>query len=192
MISLVRNRSAYGPLTDSWYQAYIEQYEKFPCTGLVGSTINLSGHPRRPSRDNPIHVQTYLYLNQWQHLKSLVSDYPGSKCRDRLDVIVEGEVGLSGRMMDRGLALSCLHWPDHNFKSLTRPDPSLPRDDIKAGAVGVPFRYKYRRDHRRPSALLRQLAWLGWLKMPWRLQGRALKAPTSVSGVRHLYIDGYD
>jgi len=42
---MVRNRSAYGPLTDSWYSAYIEQYEKHPATGLVGSTINLIGHP---------------------------------------------------------------------------------------------------------------------------------------------------
>lgn len=188
---MVRNRSAYGPLTDSWYHAYVRQYEKFPSTGLVGSTINFSGHPRRPTGGDSIHVQTYVYVSQWQHLKVLVPDYPGSQCDDRLELIVAGEIALSRRIMDRGLRLTCLHWPDHAFDSLTRPDPSLPRADIKRSVVRAPFRYKYRQYHQSPTAVLQQLVWFAGLRMPFRGSDPSSKTTPSLSRVSNVYTDQY-
>lgn len=160
---MVRNRSAYGPLTDSWYRAYIEQYEKHPATGLVGNTINLIGHPLKPDNADSRHVQTYVYLSQWRHLEPLIDDYPGSKCTARLEVIAQGEIGLSRRIMDSNLQISCLYWPDHTFSASSPDDPSLPHEDIKRKAVGLPFQYKFPGYLRSPSAFFRRLVWLGWL-----------------------------
>ena len=109
---MVRNRSAYGPFEDSWYAKYVVQYERFANTGLVGSTINFLGHPLRPTPNPATHVQTYVYLSQWKHLEPFLTDYPGARCAERLDLIEQGEIGLSQSIMKRGLGLSCLQWPN--------------------------------------------------------------------------------
>ena len=150
---MVRNRSAYGPLCEYWYRAYIEQYKKHPRTGLVGSTINLIGHPSRPDNADARHVQTYVYLSQWRHLESFINDYPGSTCKDRIDVIVEGEIGLSRRIMGNNLQMSCLYWPEHAFSVPGASDQSLPHEDIKRKVVGLPFQYKFPEYLRSPCGL---------------------------------------
>ena len=161
---MVRNRSAYGPLAHSWYHDYVAQYCRFPETGLVGSTINLSGHPKlcrlNSRRDGVTHVQTYVYLSQWKHLVTFIESYPGSRCVNRLEVIEKGEIGLSRRIVNAGLKLSCLYWPQHVFDAVNPEDPKLPRYDIKGMATGVPLRYKYAQYLRHPRSLFYRATWV--------------------------------
>lgn len=161
---MIRNRSAYGPFSDGWYRAYLSQYTKHPGVGLVGSTINFSGHPQRPTAEIATHVQTYVYATEWRHLESLLSDYPGERCKDRLDLINEGELGLSRRILGQGLGLSCLKWPDQVF-TLTRPsDPDLPQGDDKATADSLPLRYRFAEHLRDRTTLFQRLLWKARLK----------------------------
>lgn len=188
---MVRNRSAYGPITDFWFQRYIDQYERYAHTGLVGSTINLTGHPSRPETDDSRHVQTYVYLSQWRHLAPLIDDYPGSNCTDRLDVIEQGEIGLSGRIMKGGLGISCLYWPQHVFSESSFDDPTLPREDIKQQAVTLPFRYKYSNYCRNPAALFRQFVWICGLAANALLAPLRLRQAPQIGQVRRLDVGDY-
>jgi hypothetical protein len=160
---MVRNRSAYGPLLDDWYSAYISQYLRHPDTGLVGSTINLVGHPRIPGGADggaATHVQTYVYLSEWRHLEPLLDDYPASGCVERLDVIAQGEIGLSRRIMENGLRISSLQWPAYAFGASSPDEPSLPHEDIKGRVGGLPFLYKFRGYLWSPTAVVARLGWI--------------------------------
>lgn len=189
---MVRNRSAYGPLTDSWYQAYVEQYERHPGTGLVGSTINLSGPPTLPEDEDGRHVQTYVYLSQWRHLEALIDDFPGCQCTDNPGAILHGEIGLSRQMMARGFKLSCLYWPEHAFGMTSHDDASLPHEDIKGTVTGLPFLYKFPAYRRSRGPFLRRLAWLSSLAAS-RLQfNPRTRSRLAGSGIRHVQLGEYD
>lgn len=182
---LVRNRSGYGPFTEDWYKAYVEQYERHPGTGLVGSTINLSGPPTMPPGEDGRHVQTYAYLSQWRHLAPLMDDFPGCAATDNPSAILQGEIGLNRRIMAAGLGLSCLQWPDCLFSASSSDDPLLPRRDIKSEIQGLPFLYKFPAYRRRWGALLRRGVWLGAL--PLESLARRGERP-----VRHLQVGDCD
>lgn len=156
---MVRNRSAYGPFEDSWYAKYVVQYERFANTGLVGSTINFLGHPLRPTPNPATHVQTYVYLSQWKHLEPFLTDYPGARCAERLDLIEQGEIGLSQSIMKRGLGLSCLQWSDTCFTAEQPRAPELPAEDIKSLVKGLPFTHRSNRYFWQPRSLLALCKW---------------------------------
>ncbi|MDD2540539.1 MAG: hypothetical protein PHH28_05770 [Desulfuromonadaceae bacterium] len=141
---MVKNRSGYGPLTHNWFQSYLKQLSSNSKIGLVGSTINLNGHPKAKLEFNNTHVQTYVYMSYWQHFASIIDIFPAVQCTDRLKLIIEGEIGLSRIFMERNLALSCLAWPDHIFTLQNIKDPHLPQTDIKSKVRGIPIRYKYK------------------------------------------------
>ena len=171
---LIRNRSAYGPSRSGWYKDFIEQYQRHPNTGLVGSTINLRDHPLRPSEGSPTHVQTYAYLSQWRSLVGLMDAYPASRCVDRLQLIVEGEIGLSQRILSQGLGISCLLWPDQLFHA-DSPTPShLPKSDTKSSrpARALSLCYKYSRYRRRLMDLPARLEWALYLHQNSRAELR--------------------
>ena len=184
---MIRNRSGYGPSKDSWYSAYVKQFNKSPAMGLVGSTINFDGYHRPTISGIKTHVQTYVYLSKWQHLKPLYDQYPGARCTDRKELIIEGEIGLSRYMMDCGLQLSCLHWPNHVFGVTFPKDPKLPQIDIKKTVTDIPIRYKY-------SSYLRQLRKLPW-KLIWLIKrccGLVFPGWCPKMHVNHLYLKEYD
>jgi hypothetical protein len=183
---MVRNRSAHGPQRDNWYRDYVDQFERFSDTGLVGSTINFRCH--LPVEGIHTHVQTYAYLSTWKLLQPLAARFPASHCVERPDVITQGEIGLSQNMLSRGLGLSCLHWPWEQF---TRERPSadyLPQIDIKRTACSLPLRYKYRQYFWNKQDLAAQLAWCWHLRSgsreshaPQRLQPIVLEGYGSVA-----------
>lgn len=181
---MVRNRSAYGPTQRDWYAQYVAQYERFEDTGLVGSTINFRGHPLLPTDGPTTHVQTYAYLSQWNHFAPLATAYPASRCTDRLELINAGEIGLSRRMLERGLSISCLHWPNERFTLQRQHAEHLPQTDIKSRAVSLSLRYKY-------AAYLRQIPNL-WAQLMWWRKVRALHlANTPPPHVRQVTLDQY-
>lgn len=141
---LVRNRSAYGPFCAGWYSAFVDQFQSSPGVGLVGVTINQSGHPAKPSPPPNVHVQTYAYLSTVEVLHGLIDDYPAHSISDRTALIVEGEIGLSRRLLNSGYKITSLYWRDHYFSLEKLTDDALPTKDIKKLVREMPFRYKFR------------------------------------------------
>jgi hypothetical protein len=108
---MFQNRSACGPLSPDWYRQYIDQYLEFDRVGLCGATISFADHPRRSRETNRPHVQTYAFLTQVGRLLELKDRFPGERAEERLDAILEGELGLSESLLDKGLRLTCMEWP---------------------------------------------------------------------------------
>jgi len=177
---LIRNRSAGGPHAPRWYGRYVDQYFKFAGTGLVGSTINFAGHPDLPVRGPTTHVQTYAYLSEWRHLQSLAREYPAARCTERLQLIGEGEIGLSQKFLDRGLGISCLHWPEAFFTRERPGAASLPQTDIKRRAHNVPLRYKSYGNPLNPILWAAKQLWLHRLRDRGRQRAIELLAPELV------------
>lgn len=179
---MVRNRSGYGPFMGDWYEMYIDQYRRHAGSGLVGSTMHLSGPPNMPEGMDPRHVQTYVYLSQWRHLGTLLAEFPGRTCTDNPGAILFGELGLSQRILAQGLGLSCLHWPNHFFVAGSSNDPALPLRDIKAEVTGLPFRYKFPAYRRAVAPQLLRLLWVLSTYMSWIMR----RAPAASPRQLHL------
>jgi hypothetical protein len=160
------NRSAYGPTMDNWYSAFVKQYSRFPNIGLCGSTINFLGHPQRPSPPPNTHVQTYVFLAKMEVLRSYVGRFPGENEVERLHVITEGEIGLSGRILAEGWGLTCLAWPDDVFTAESPTRATLPMRDIKKDVQNLPF--IYRSESYEISANNAGVTWLRRIARFWR------------------------
>jgi hypothetical protein len=187
---MVRNRSAYGPTSGDWYRAYVSQYRRHAGTGLVGSTINLIGHPKISRDGLSPHVQSYVYLSEWRRFAALLADdrgYPGSRCTERLDLIEQGEIGLSKRVMESGLRISSLYWPEYAWGSGDAIEPSLPRADIKSEAREVPLSHRLRGYTLSPSALKMRTEWA--LR---HVRGHAASGPGVAAGIEELRSSDYD
>lgn len=183
---MVRNRSGYGPFTSGWYSMYVDQYRRYADSGLVGTTMHLSGPPHMPEGMDPRHVQTYVYLSQWRHLSTLLTDFPGRHCTDNPGAILYGELGLSQRILAQGLGLSCLHWPNHFFIAGSSDDPALPSGDIKAEVTGLPFRYKFPAYRRAFAPQLMRLFWVFTTQISW------LWRRTPAASPQQLLLDNQD
>jgi len=142
-IVMVKNRSGYGPLCPDWFKTYVDLLRSNAVIGLVGSTINFSGHPKKESPEITTHVQTYVYMSYWKYFHEIIDMFPAINCTDRINLIVEGELGLSRMFLEKNLALSCLAWPEQVFTLLRPNAPLLPQDDIKKTVRNLPIRYKY-------------------------------------------------
>lgn len=143
-VVMVKNRSGYGPLYTGWFGAYEKLLSSDSVIGLVGSTINFSNHPKAKYYGVSTHVQTYVYMSVWKHLAAMADIFPAVSCVDRVDLIVEGEIGLSRMFLNKGLALACLAWPDELFTRERLTNPLLPQADIKRKVKNVPIRYKFK------------------------------------------------
>jgi hypothetical protein len=140
------NRSSYGPLMAGWYGRFVEQYEKFPDTGLCGNTINFAGWDDHPIAGVTTHVQTYAFLTQIQRFIPFMDHFPGVDAESRGEAIVYGELALSRRILEMNLGLTCLAWPAHRFTLQHPVDPHLPQNNIARFVRGVPFRKPRTRD----------------------------------------------
>ena len=141
-VIMIRNRSGYGPFCDSWYVDYIKQFEKSPTMGLVGSTINFAGLSDMKTKDIITHVQTYVYLSKWKHFKNIKDKYPGIKSNSHKETVIKGEIELSRYILNQGLQLSCLNWPNHIFNINFLKDYNLPQIDIKKTVKNLPITFR--------------------------------------------------
>ena len=120
------NRSAFGPRIEYWYHQFISQIEKFPEIGMCGNTINRPC-PGESDDTYQLHVQTYAFLTRLRHFKEFTRNMPGENAQTRDEAIQKGEFGISRRILEKGLGLTPLAWPDHQFKSDDEEiDPELP------------------------------------------------------------------
>lgn len=154
-VIMIRNRSAHGPFRKNWYQDYMTLLTDRVDLGLVGSTINFSGL----YEGNRAHVQSYVYVSTWKHISRLMDDFPGIHENEWADIVEEGEIGLSQRIMKLGLCMGCLNWPGQIFTLDSREDDYPERKDHKATVVDLPFL------HRENDAFRwRKLIWKQFLK----------------------------
>lgn len=136
---MVRNRSAYGPFCTNWFIKYANLFNSSKEIGLVGNTINISGFKDRKYDNVVSHVQTYLYMSNWNLFSKILNDFPGLNETEEIGIIDNGEIALSQRIMKSGHSLLCLYWPSQVFNLNKSIDPQLPKRDIKAEVKHLPF-----------------------------------------------------
>lgn len=127
-----QNRSGYGPFRKGWLKEIILQYEKYDNTAICGSTINFSDHPKRSQRKNLQHVQTYAFLMKVSFLEQLRGEFPGEKENLRLNIILNGEIGLSQFFLERGYGITCMEWPD---KYIINSSKTISNGDVKENVI---------------------------------------------------------
>jgi hypothetical protein len=136
-----QNRSACGPFIDNWLDIFLLQYNKFDSVALCGSSINFLDHPSRSQRDDLPHIQTYAFLTTAYYLQMLDGYFPGENEIERLDIIVNGEIGLSQFFLNKGNNITCLEWPDER---VTRDSISLASVDVKYNVTeNHPFYHRH-------------------------------------------------
>jgi len=158
---LCLNRSAFGPMRDGWYGAFVRQFARDERVGLCGNSINFSGYPDPPDRGRYTHVQTYCFLGRPRNLAQHVAGLPAMRAQTREDAIRGGEIELSRSMLRAGHGLSCLAWPEHVFFAPDPYDPSLPSYNISGALTTTPFRHWASRDYRWMPNLA---PWLRWYR----------------------------
>lgn len=181
-VVMVKNRSGYGPLSAGWFEVYEKLFVPGNNIGLVGSTINFSGHPKASTDGITTHVQTYVYVSIWKYFAEIVDNFPAISCVDRLNLIAEGEIGLSRLFLDRGLTLTCLAWPGQAFTREHPTDMSLPQTDIKKHpGKKIPIRYKFKSYGR----------WHLITKIVWSLLGKAKRGVPTGNDITITYSDSF-
>jgi hypothetical protein len=164
---LCLNRSAFGPMRDDWYGAFVRQFGRDGRIGLCGNSINFSGYPDLPDRGRFTHVQTYCFFGRPRMLREYFAGLPGLRAETKEDAIRGGEIALSRAVLRAGLGLSCLAWPEHVFVEPDPYHPSLPVDNISENLSTTPFRHWAADDYRWRENLA------PWLRWNWRLAREA-------------------
>lgn len=125
---LFQNRSGYGPFRENWYRGFAEQFEKFDSIALCGSTINFMDNPERSMNSDLPHVQTYSFMTGVYFMDMLKDGFTGSDKTERLDIILNGEIGLSQFFLERDFKITCIEWPDEKISAGSEP---FVQSDIK-------------------------------------------------------------
>jgi hypothetical protein len=159
---LCLNRSAFGPMRDDWYGAFVRQFGRDERIGLCGNSINFTGFPDLPDRGRFTHVQTYCFLGRPRVLADCFAGLPGLRAQTKEETIRGGEIALSRAVLRAGLGLSCLAWPEHVFVEPDPFHPSLPTDNISEFLTTTPFRHWGADDYRWRANLA------PWLRWHWR------------------------
>ena len=139
---MVRNRSAFGPFRSSWYLDFCIPFSDVENLALVGNSINLSSSLDKVEHPTPTHVQTYVYVTKWQVLKVLIDDFPGLSANTRLEVVNNGEVALSQRLIQKGFAITSLWWPGYVFNNDHPSTTDFPMKDQKKKVKGLAFKHR--------------------------------------------------
>lgn len=134
---LFMNSSVSGPHEHGWLLKYREQFCRHPNVGLCG--IGLNSHDTSDG-DGPFapHVQSYfLYTNMKVLEHAIGPRLFDAEGRDKLDVIRNGEIGVSERVLDAGYSITSPVFPEFAYR---RGDAwSIPWGD-----------WRYSRRHRLP------------------------------------------
>jgi hypothetical protein len=118
---LFQNRSGYGPFHENWYRQFVKQFEKFESIALCGSTINFLDHPKRSSRLDIPHVQTFSFLTKVYFMDMLGGAFPASTKTERMDIVLQGEIEMSQFFLRNNYQITCIEWPDKAISNQTIP-----------------------------------------------------------------------
>jgi len=161
-----QNRSGFGPFQQNWYTQYVKQFEKFDSIAICGTTINFKDHPKRSANINLPHVQTFSFLTKVFYFEMFKDDFPGSKETKKMEIICNGEIGLSQFFLEKNYKITCIEWPDEEISNQSSPIITL---DVKRRVTQK--HYFYHRDYYKKNiiakmSLTRQglLAWIKFLQ----------------------------
>lgn len=137
---LFMNSSVSGPHGHGWLTKYRDQFRRHPNVGLCG--IGLNSHDTSAG-EGPFapHVQSYFLYTTMKVLEHAIGprlfDAESSQGLDKVDVIRQGEIGVSERVLDAGYSITSPAFPEFAYR---RGDIwSIPWGDLR-----------YSRRHRAP------------------------------------------
>jgi hypothetical protein len=127
---LFMNTSVILPSRDGWLGDYQRLFYREDNTGLCGTTLNHNNNISQPPIFMP-HVQSFfLYTNTDILMKVFDNRLPcnssntnsvfisdGSTYSEKDRIIVNGEIGISQRVLNQGYSIRCSSFPDFNYKN---------------------------------------------------------------------------
>jgi hypothetical protein len=113
---LFMNSSVSGPHEANWLQKYREQFHRHDKVGLCGISLNSHDTSRSPEPFAP-HVQSYFLFTNMQVLRDAIGpQLLQTNATHKLDVIAEGEIGISARVLDAGYRITSAAFPDFAYR----------------------------------------------------------------------------
>ncbi len=132
---LFMNSSVIGPSRDNWLRDYQCLFYNNTNTGLCGITLNSHNTCMSPPVFAP-HVQSFfIYTNTSVLSDAFGTELPGSYISEKIQLIREGEIGISRKVLEAGYSIRCSTFP--NFVYRNGGDWTIPEGDIR-------FRSEYR------------------------------------------------
>ena len=111
------NSSVAGPYEHGWLTKYRTQFYRHPKVGLCGIGLNSHDTSREPREFAP-HVQSYfLYTNMDVLERSVGSRLFDCEAVDKLDIIREGEIGVSARVLNAGYGITSPAFPEFAYRA---------------------------------------------------------------------------
>jgi hypothetical protein len=113
---LFLNTGVGGPKDSGWLLKYRDQFYKGANIGLCGITINSHDTNLDPSPFMP-HVQSFFLFTNMTVLKRV---FPFNLCgvwvlHDKKQLIQEGEIGISQKILNKGYGICCIALRDFNY-----------------------------------------------------------------------------
>jgi len=126
---LFMNSSVAGPHEHGWLLKYRGQFRRHANVGLCGISLNSHDTSTEKGPFAP-HVQSYfLYTNMRVLSHALGARLLDTDPRDDLEVIRQGEIGVSERVLDAGYSITSPAFPDFAYR---RGDPwAIPWGDLR-------------------------------------------------------------
>ncbi|MDD5276298.1 MAG: hypothetical protein PHR16_09470, partial [Methylovulum sp.] len=124
------NSALEGPNENNWLLKYNHQFLKHDNTGLCGITINPKTKNLVENDFSP-HVQSFfLYTNMNVLRRVFPANLSGYNIKNnRLSLILQGEIGISRKILDAGYSITSISFPDYCYK---KGDPwNLPYEEIR-------------------------------------------------------------
>lgn len=113
---LFMNSSVSGPHEANWLRKYQDQFRRHDKVGLCGISLNSHDTSRSPEPFAP-HVQSYFLFTNMQVLEhALGAQLLGTNATHKLDVIAQGEIGISARVLDAGYRITSPTFPDFAYR----------------------------------------------------------------------------
>lgn len=113
---LFMNSSVAGPFEHGWLLKYRDQFMRHPNVGLCG--IGLNSHDTSVD-DEPFapHVQSYFLYTNMKVLEAAVGPRLFNvTAKDKREVIRQGEIGVSGRVLDAGYSITSPVFPEFAYR----------------------------------------------------------------------------
>jgi hypothetical protein len=145
---LFMNTSVILPSRDGWLVNYQRLFYREDNTGLCGTTLNYNNYISQPPIFMP-HVQSFfLYTNTDVLMKVFDNRLPCKSLNtnsvftsdqsiysEKARIIVNGEIGISQRVLNEGYSIRCSSFPDFNYKN---------GDDWLIPVYDIRYKRKYR------------------------------------------------
>jgi hypothetical protein len=113
---LFMNSSVAGPHEPNWLLKYRDQFYRHENVGLCGISLNSHNTAREPELFAP-HVQSYFLFTNMRVLKHALGPrlFQVSPT-EKLEVIEQGEIGISARVLDAGYGITAATFPDFIYR----------------------------------------------------------------------------